>query len=140
MHLMMSQGAIRMHLEDWRSMLQHVLACLPEEACGILAGDAGWVRWVLPVTNIARSAVCFRMDPQEQVKALMRIEEAGLSLLGIFHSHPSGPSMPSERDLAEAAYPEAAYLIWSRFDGEWGCRAFDLFSEGEQEVPILIEE
>jgi proteasome lid subunit RPN8/RPN11 len=136
---MMNQEAILMRLEDWRSMLQHVRACLPEEACGMLAGDAGRVRWVLPVTNIARSSVCFRMDPQEHVRALLRIEEAGLSLLGIFHSHPSGPSMPSERDVAEAAYPEAAYLIWYRSDGEWECRAFDLYSEGVREIPILID-
>jgi proteasome lid subunit RPN8/RPN11 len=124
--------------EHWEVMLEHVRACLPEEACGLLAGDGEQVLKVLPIRNIEQSPIRFRMDPQEQVDALFWIEEQGLSLMGIFHSHPSGPHQPSETDLLEAAYPEVAYLVWSRMRAEWNCRAFILGPGGSREIGIQL--
>lgn len=117
-------------------MLEHVQQCLPYEACGLLAGHGECVLEVLPVKNVDRSTVSFRMDPQEQVRAYFRIEDSGMEVVGIFHSHPQGPSWPSERDMAEAAYPESAYLIWEPASGDWVCRAFVLDHEGVHEIPI----
>lgn len=120
----------------WQAMLDHVQQCLPNEACGLLAGEGESVVEVLPVENVDQSRVTFRMDPEQQVKAMFRIEDSGLSVVGIFHSHPEGPSWPSDRDLAEAAYPEAAYLIWEPVAGDWVCRAFVLVGGGVHEISI----
>ncbi len=121
-------------------MLAHVRRCTPEEACGLLGGEADKVHCVLPISNIARSPERFRMDPLQQVEALMHIDEWGDQLVGIYHSHPSGPATPSELDIKEAAYPEAAYLIWSKSGEEWQCRAFFMLPEGSREIPIHLEE
>ena len=120
-------------------MLEHVRRSGPEEACGLLGGKGDEVNWVYPISNIARSAERFRMDPLQQLKALMQIDESG-ELVGIYHSHPSGPTTPSELDVKEAAYPEAAYLIWSKSDEEWQCRAFFMLPEGPREIQIHLEE
>ncbi len=78
---------------------------------------------VLPVRNAARSPVRFRMDPAEQLRAFDWMQSNGLDLLGIFHSHPAGPDVPSPTDIAESAYT-VVQLIWSYAQGAWKVRGF----------------
>ena len=80
----------------------------------------------------------FRMQPQEQIEAFTTFEAQEWELLAIYHSHPNGPGFPSPTDLAEAYYPEALSLIWSRLTGEWACRAFRLVDGGYQEVTVVV--
>jgi proteasome lid subunit RPN8/RPN11 len=121
-------------------MLMHVQGWFPEEACGILGGIGGEVREVHPVTNVLHSPVRYRMDPKEQYDVMRQVEDSGQVIVGIFHSHVSGPEGPSITDLSEANYPESAYLIWSRLYHDWVCKAF-IISEGRAlEIPILIHE
>ena len=96
---------------------------VPLEACGLLAGKKDSVEVVLEVHNAAQSPVRFRMDPQEQYDAFMWIESNGMDLIGIYHSHPSGPDTVSATDLDEAAY-DVVHIIWSRIDGVWNTRGF----------------
>jgi proteasome lid subunit RPN8/RPN11 len=117
-------------------MLDHVLACLPEEACGLLAGRDGIVSQVRPIENVAHSTVRFRMEPRAQVDALLDLEAHELELLAIYHSHPSGPPGPSATDAAEASYPEAAAVIWCSDSGRWKARAFDLSGPMPTEAQI----
>jgi len=131
-------------------MLADVRACDPVEACGLIAGRASQAVHVIPVTNVLQSRVRFRMDPLEQLNAFNQIEERGLELLAIYHSHPDGPATPSVTDVTEAAYPGVVHLIWSksgeRLDealGEpltelWNCRGFLIAGGRVSEVPILI--
>lgn len=121
----------------WRSMLEHVQSCLPEEACGLLGGHASEVEVVIPVENTEHSPVRYRMDPQEQVRSLLSLEGRGMELVGIYHSHPLGPAGFSATDFKDAAYPEAAYLVWSRSRGTWVCRAFRI-GEGLGVVEITL--
>lgn len=121
-------------------MHKHVRSCLPNEACGLLAGIRNHVHWVIPVVNVEMSSIRFRMDPHEQVAAMMRIEEKGMELMGIYHSHPSGPQNPSETDIDQLAYPDAAYLIWFFRNGRWICRAFAMKPEGPNEIQIHLLE
>jgi len=111
-----------------RRLLQHVLEhCLEEkplEACGILAGTNGCVRTVFATDNARRSPVCFEVDPSQQEEALRRIAEQGEELLGIYHSHPRAPAVPSGNDIGQAVhYPDAVRLIVS-LDGPTDVGAF----------------
>lgn len=120
-------------------MLEHVLRCLPEEACGLLAGRGDEVSRVLPVSNVLRSPFRFRMEPRAQLEAMQAIEGEGLEMLGIYHSHPRGPAGPSPIDLAEAAYPEALHLIWWPGKGGWEVRAYEFQGEDVHPVDLLVE-
>lgn len=125
-------------IDHWQTMLDHVLACMPEEACGLAAGQHGIVSRVLPIENAAHSPVHFRMEPRGQVEALLGLEDQSLELLAIFHSHPSGPPGPSATDMAEACYPEAAAMIWCCEGGQWRMRAFDLSGPVPVETEISV--
>ena len=93
-------------------MHTYVKSSVPLEACGLLAGKDDTVSKVFLIENKSQSQVRFRMDPLEQLRAFAWIEANSLDLLGIFHSHPSGPDTLSETDIAEAAY-EVVQIIWS---------------------------
>jgi proteasome lid subunit RPN8/RPN11 len=113
---------------DWQAMQEAVTSKAPEEACGLLAGgwigDACQVQAVIPVTNALHSPTRYRMEPLEELAALERIDAQGWAMVGVYHSHPNGPDVPSPTDIAEAYYPELVHLIWSGRSGEWQCRGF----------------
>lgn len=119
-------------------MTRHIDSLAPLEACGLLAGRAGRVEAVIPITNAEQSPVKFRMDPLEQLHAFEWIDENELELLGIFHSHPSGPETASPTDLAEAAY-EVVHIILSPAGSSWQVRGF-LFQNGKaSEANLHVE-
>ncbi len=118
-------------------MVAHVDLHAPLEACGLLAGRDSKVETVIEVTNQAQSPVRYVMDPIEQLNAFEWIESNGLELIGIFHSHPSGPETVSPTDVAEAAYA-VVYVILSRKNGGWAPRGFWIENDGFREVSLEI--
>ena len=128
---------LKLKPEHMQTMRRHVTAQAPLEACGLLAGKNDSVESVFRVANAERSPVRFRMDAQEQYDAFMRIEANGLDLVGIFHSHPSGPETVSPTDIDEAAY-DVVHIIWSRKDQIWGARGFWIEKGQVTEVNLQI--
>ena len=110
---------------------------LPLEACGLLAGKNDRVEKVFFIRNQAQSPVRFVMDPSKQLKALEWIDNNGLDLLGIFHSHPSGPETVSPTDIAEAAY-DVIHIICSRKNDQWKLRGFWIENREATEVTLQI--
>ena len=121
-----------------QQMISHVDAHLPLEACGLLAGRGSSVESVLVVTNQAQSPVRYVMDPIEQLHAFEWIDSQGLELLGIFHSHPSGPETVSATDIAEAAY-DVVYIILSHANGHWHTRGFWVEDGAYSEVTLQFK-
>lgn len=128
---------LKLKPEHMQTMRRHVTAQAPLEACGLLAGKNDSVETVFRVANAERSPVRFRMDAQEQYDAFMRIEANGLDLVGIFHSHPSGPETVSPTDIDEAAY-DVVHIIWSRKDQIWSARGFWIEKGQVTEVNLQI--
>lgn len=95
-------------------ILSHAQHDADAEVCGLIGARNGVPQQVYPVRNTATDpARLFAMAPQEQIAALRAMRENGEELFAIYHSHPHAPAAPSTIDLAEAAYPEALYLIVS---------------------------
>lgn len=129
---------IRFREHQWFQILTHLNRCLPDEACGLVGGTYEDVRTLYLVTNILHSPSRFKMDPQEQVNALLSIEEKGETLLAIYHSHPTGPQGMSSTDTEEHAYPEAAQLIFTPHSDTWKCSAFRIISEKWEEIDVRV--
>lgn len=111
----------------------------PNEACGLLAGLHGEATEHLPMANAERSPVLYRMDPGEQLRAFNRIDDAGLELVAIYHSHTRSPAYPSATDVSLAYYPEAVYLIVSLADQDApDLRAFEIRDGRVTEVPLEV--
>jgi proteasome lid subunit RPN8/RPN11 len=87
-----------------------------EECCGLLGGRSGVVTHVFPAQNAAEQrAVSYEIAPKELFRVMREIREAGLELLGIYHSHPNSDNQPSARDIERAYYPDVAYFILSEY-------------------------
>jgi proteasome lid subunit RPN8/RPN11 len=105
-------------------------AGLPNEACGLLAGEIRGeekiVRAVYGLTNIDKSPEHFSMAPEDQFAAIADMRKKGFSLLGNFHSHPATPARPSEEDIRLAFDPALSYVIISLADTEPALKSFTI--------------
>ena len=127
---------LRLTREHWLTMQRYVNERAPLEACGLLAGKNNTVQAVLEVRNQAQSPVRFVMDPREQLTAFNWIDSNALDLLAIFHSHPTGPEVVSETDIAEAAYA-VVHIVCFPKKGKWRARGF--WIEGGQACEVTLE-
>ena len=90
----------------------------PEETCGLLLGTRnGAERVVVGVRqarnlNVERARDRYEIDPEDFLAADREARAAGLDIVGVWHSHPDHPAMPSLTDVA-GAWPGWAYVIVS---------------------------
>ena len=126
--------------EHFRRILEHARAEAPNEACGLLAGRDGHVTHVLPAANVAENPlVGYLIDPHDQIRHFHMIEEQGLDLLGIYHSHPVSQAYPSLTDLSMAYYPDAVYAIVSLTQSDNpNLRAFRMVDGQVSEVTLQV--
>jgi [CysO sulfur-carrier protein]-S-L-cysteine hydrolase len=126
----------------FEEIVAHARAGLPNEACGVVAGNDGGPVRVYPMRNAEASPVVFRFDSNEQVRVFKDLDQNGWDLLAIFHSHPRTEAFPSPTDRGEAhwrdpitgafgpTYPGVRYLILSLAERDPVLRAFT-FHDGE---------
>ena len=125
------------------NQLLHLAQLSPDsEICGFLGGRNGLPVTCYPVKNIAKKPEQqFLFDPAEQIAAIKKMRAENESLFAIYHSHPSAPATPSQKDLDLAAYPDAYYLIVSlSTKGVLVMKAFKLNCNMATEIPILLYE
>ncbi|MEW9672152.1 M67 family metallopeptidase [Ammoniphilus sp. 3BR4] len=101
----------------WNEMIAHCQSERPLEACGLLSGSGGNAETIWMMENVENSPTSFAMDMEQIRRVFQQIEEKGERLVGIYHSHPTAPPVPSSRDIEFANYPETAYIIVSLAKG-----------------------
>ena len=106
----MSAPGLTIAAADLATLIEHCRREMPNEACGILGGRAGRVESVHPVPSASPSPARFVMDPAGQFRALDRIARAVQDVVGIYHSHPGGPAVPSRSDREESFWPGTRLL------------------------------
>jgi proteasome lid subunit RPN8/RPN11 len=99
-------------------LLAHARAEAPNEACGILSGSAaeGRATTYHPARNADASPYVYSVHPDDLVRIVLGIEDAGEDLVAIFHSHTHTPAEPSPTDRRQAMYPDAIYLLATLMD------------------------
>jgi proteasome lid subunit RPN8/RPN11 len=118
-------------------------AAYPSEGCGVLVGsfgDAVSVRSVSGAANLSsRGRDRYELDPLAIVRAERESREAGLDVVGFWHSHPDHPAAPSRLDT-ERAWADYLYVIVSTtVDGAGAVRGWRLDSANEfVEVPLAL--
>lgn len=131
---------IEMGPESFQEMIEHLKAHAPNEACGILAGTDGRVVRVYPMTNVEPTPYSYFMDPKEQFAVMKEMRKEGLSIVGIYHSHPATTPYPSRKDRDLAFYPEAATVIVSFPAGgaEPEARAYRIAEDRVTPIPLVV--
>lgn len=130
-------------------LLQDAVKAFPDECCGFLFGredEAGQrIITAIQVVDNAKEGDKrrrFVIAPLDYIRAEQYADESGQTLLGVYHSHPNHPAIPSEHDRV-AAQPFFSYVIVSVLEGKIGpVRSWRLnddaqFEEETVAVPIL---
>ena len=110
-------------------IIAHAREEKPNECCGLLIGTLEMVHDVVPARNVRRSPTKFQVEPADHFAAVRKARAAGLEVIGAYHSHPNGPSGPSETDRVRLNDPTMVHVIVSLAHGTRTVRAFR-FTEG----------
>jgi proteasome lid subunit RPN8/RPN11 len=88
--------------------------------------------------NAAASPLRYEIDGMEQYKIQNAIEDAGLELGAIYHSHTRSAPLPSQTDINLAFYPEALYVIVGLENGQVDVRAWTIVGGQVSEAELKV--
>jgi proteasome lid subunit RPN8/RPN11 len=125
-------------------VVAHARADHPDEACGVIAGQAGSDRPArfVPMVNADRSPTFYRFDSMEQLAVWREMDDRDEEPVVIYHSHTATEAYPSRTDISYASEPGAHYLLVStREPEETEIRSFRI-TDGEvtEEVVKITDE
>ncbi|WP_448562975.1 Mov34/MPN/PAD-1 family protein [Trichothermofontia sp.] len=132
---------LHLTLTQRQAIFHHAEKTYDEECCGLLLGKYRlevktnrlhqYVRQVIPVANQWHADIAaelselaapspdsltksrrYWIDPQDLLIAQRRARDLGLAIIGIYHSHPDHPAIPSESDRV-CAWAGYSYVIVS---------------------------
>ncbi|MEZ4687804.1 MAG: M67 family metallopeptidase [Bacteroidia bacterium] len=141
---------IQFEKEAIETMINHLENSFPNEGCGFIYGKNNegqkLVNQAVPVINSKSGDQRrrFEISPLDYMKAERFALEQGLELLGVYHSHPQHPAVPSEHDLKQAV-PVFSYPILSIQNGKfdhirsWYLDDSGSFSEEELSVNQVVQ-
>ena len=100
-------------------LVEDALGTFPDECCGFLFGreETDGTRLIIDILAVDNSREGdkkrrFEISPLDYMTAEQHALDHDWTLLGIYHSHPKHPAIPSEHDRI-AAQPFFSYLIIS---------------------------
>jgi proteasome lid subunit RPN8/RPN11 len=137
-----------------QQICQHAAVAYPQECCGLIVGKiSGETKqtiavypmpntWTEDVTTPSSHSMRDRyaIDPAAMLDVIKQSRSQGLEIIGIYHSHPDHPAIPSECDR-QLAWSHYAYLIVSVDRGEpvtQLCWCLDRQQQFQSEVIAII--
>jgi proteasome lid subunit RPN8/RPN11 len=130
---------MRMAKQLLDEIVDHARAEAPIECCGMVASRDGAAMRVYRATNAAASPLRYEIDGAEQYRIQMEIEDAGLDLGAIYHSHTRTEPYPSQTDINLAFYPEAVYVIVGLAGDQPDVRSYEIRDGRVQEAELVVE-
>jgi [CysO sulfur-carrier protein]-S-L-cysteine hydrolase len=121
-------------------IVAHAREDAPNECCGMIAARDGRAVAVHRARNAAASPLRYELDGMEQYRIQTAIEDAGLELGAIYHSHTRAAPEPSQTDINLAFYPEALYVIVGLEDAEPDVRAWRIVDGAVSEATLEVED
>jgi [CysO sulfur-carrier protein]-S-L-cysteine hydrolase len=121
-----SVWTVRIDRQLYDEIIAHARKDAPNECCGMIASRDGDAVKVYRAQNAAASPLRYELDGAEQYRIQMEIEDAGLELGGIYHSHTRTEPYPSQTDINLAFYPDAVYVIVGLAGDDPDVRAFSI--------------
>jgi proteasome lid subunit RPN8/RPN11 len=115
----------------------------PNETVGLLVGavharDGGAPTRYVRLANAAASPYRYTLDPAEQTRLMLEIDDAGEVVWAIVHSHLAAPAAPSATDIELALYPDSLYLICSLAEPVPVTRAWSIRDGVVLEVSLAV--
>ncbi len=129
---------MRISQDLYDEMVAHAREDAPNECCGMVASRDGQAVRVYRAANAAASPLRYEIDGAEQYRIQMAIDDEGLDLGAIYHSHTRTAPYPSQTDINLAFYPEALYVIVGLASEEADVRAYEIRDGKVSETKMVI--
>jgi proteasome lid subunit RPN8/RPN11 len=131
---------MRIARELYDEIIAHARAEAPNECCGMVATREQDAVQVHRARNAEASPLRFVIDSKEQYDLLMEIENAGLDMGAIYHSHTRTAPEPSQTDITFAqGWPGVLWIIIGLAGAEAEVRSW-LIRDGEvSEAPLVVQ-
>ena len=120
-------------------IVDHARSEAPNECCGMVASEDGRAVAVHPAVNAAASPLRYELDPQDQYRIEMAIDDAGQELGAIYHSHTRSEPYPSQTDVNLAFHPHALYVIVGLAGGDPDVRAYRIVDGRIEDAELEVE-
>jgi proteasome lid subunit RPN8/RPN11 len=109
-------------------IVKHAVEDAPNECCGVVGARAGSALEAVVVyraSNTAASPLRFEIDPREVLELNNQLEDDGLCVGAIYHSHTRTAPYPSQTDISFAAnWPGVEWVIVGLGAGEPEVRSY----------------
>jgi proteasome lid subunit RPN8/RPN11 len=138
---------LKIEAAPWADMVQHAQATYPNECVGVMLGASGDgaknVQIALRMENVnpGSQRERYQLDSRDLLAADAEARRRGLTLIGIYHSHPDCDAYFSQTDLKNSC-PWYSFVVLSirsgRFDhaNSWLPDAEQTQAEKE---PLIVE-
>ncbi|HTX45521.1 MAG TPA: M67 family metallopeptidase [Solirubrobacteraceae bacterium] len=122
-------------------IVEHAVADAPNECCGIVsADDGGEAVKVYRAENKLANRFSFSVDEQDLFRIYNEIEDAGLDLRAIYHSHTRSAPKPSLTDIRYAdGWPGVLWIIVGLAGPEPEVRTWLIDGGDVREAELVVE-
>lgn len=139
---------LRIEARPWAEMVKHARVTYPDECVGVMLGasdgDIKTAQVALAMENVSPGSQRqrYRLDSRDLKAADAEARRRGLTLLGVYHSHPDCEAYFSRTDL-ENSCPWYSFVVLSIRNGEFD-HAHSWLPDAEQtradKEELIIEE
>jgi [CysO sulfur-carrier protein]-S-L-cysteine hydrolase len=129
---------MRIASDLYAQMIEHARAEAPNECCGMIGSRNGEAVSLHRATNAAASPLRYEIDGAEQIRIYNQIEDAGLELGAIYHSHTRTDPYPSQTDISLAFYPDSLYVIVGLAGTDPNVRAYTIRDGEVAEAELIV--
>jgi len=132
---------LRLSETAYLQMISHAFDCLPEEACGLMAGIYGGEQapQFYACRNDAASSKVYTVDTRDHLQAERAAEASGFEIVGVMHSHTHTDAYPSPTDVRQAVDPTWHYVIVSLRDDAPVLRSYKIVDGNIAEEQVVLD-
>jgi proteasome lid subunit RPN8/RPN11 len=122
-------------------IIEHARAEAPNECVGLVASRAGEAVAVHRARNAEASRLRFSIDSMEQLRLTTEIDDAGLDIGAIYHSHTRTAPRPSQTDINFAqGWPGVLWIIVGlQDDSEPDVRTWEIQDGQVSEAELVVQ-
>ena len=130
---------MRIARELYDEIVDHARAEAPNECVGLVASRNGEAVRVHRAVNAESSPLRFSIDSREQLQLTNQIEDAGLDIGAIYHSHTRTAPEPSQTDINFAkGWPGVLWIIVGLAGNEADVRTWLIDAGQVSEAELVV--
>jgi proteasome lid subunit RPN8/RPN11 len=132
--------AMRIGRDLYEEIIAHAREEAPKECVGVVSVRDGAAVKVHRARNAEDSRLRFSIDSKELYDLLMGIEDAGLDMGAIYHSHTRTAPRPSQTDINFAqGWPGVLWIIVGLGEDEPEVRTWEIRDGAVSEAELIVQ-